>query len=256
MPNAFSTPAQRLGITFLAAKKEEREDRAAVFTGVKGAASGAVIGAGLGHSSGLGSKVAKEHEGLRRRRMLSPMDTLRLALGEKVAKPQVTPFKKGKFGSGERLARAEHEAGVRVGKTVRNRAIGGGVAGAVLAGGLSYAAARATRPAPAKKKQFHTPASRMLVELDSNAADAGWDIRDPRGKSARVFAPGSRKRVRREKGWSEEVGNERKLWKGAVIGAGLLAAAGGVAVGRRFPKKAGVTKAAEKIVPFPVRKRG
>ena len=69
------------------------------------------------------------------------------------------------------------------------------------------------------------------------AYDAGWDVRDPRGKSARVFAPGSRKRERREKKWHEKIDNERKLW-----GAGLIAASlAGGAVGRKLARGKGGT---------------
>ncbi|MCX6866562.1 MAG: hypothetical protein NTV46_10175 [Verrucomicrobia bacterium] len=39
-----------------------------------------------------------------------------------------------------------------------------------------------------------------------------------------------------EKNWTEEVGNECKLWKAGVIGAGVLAAGAGIEVGRRWPK--------------------
>lgn len=95
-----------------------------------------------------------------------------------------------------------------------------------------------------EKKNFETPAGR-LIEFDRVAADAGWDIRDPRGKSARVFAPGSRQRVRREKEWYEKTGNERKLWKAGLLAAGVAGLAGGAALGRRFPKapKVAVTAA-------------
>lgn len=61
-------------------------------------------------------------------------------------------------------------------------------------------------------------------------------MRDPRGKSARVFAPGSRKRERRPKEWHEKAENERKLWKAGVVAAGLAGLAGGAAVARNLPK--------------------
>ena len=80
-----------------------------------------------------------------------------------------------------------------------------------------------------------------LVNFDALAAEAGWDVRDPRGKSARVFAPGSRARMRREKKWHEKIENERTIRNvvTGVIGAGALA--GGFAWGWRrraaaFPK--------------------
>lgn len=104
---------------------------------------------------------------------------------------------------------------------------------------------------------FATPASRLL-HFDAVAADAGWDVRDPRGKSARVFAPGSRQRVRRPKEWYEKTDNERKLWKAGLLAAGLAGVAGGAAVGRHFPKapKAAVESAASKVFDGPWKKSG
>jgi hypothetical protein len=74
-------------------------------------------------------------------------------------------------------------------------------------------------------KKFSSKLAR-LRELDVVADYAGWDVRDPRGNSARVFAPGSRQRERRPKEWHEKAENERKLWKAkvataAIGGAGL-----------------------------------
>ena len=82
------------------------------------------------------------------------------------------------------------------------------------------------------KKAFSAKLKR-LRELDAIAEYEGWDIRDPRGKSARVFAPGSRKRERRQKEWHEKTDNERKLWK-AGIAAGVLGGAGAMLVGQRL----------------------
>lgn len=100
-------------------------------------------------------------------------------------------------------------------------------------------------PKPNLDLDFATPAEAMgVIELDDNAAAAGWDVRDPRGRSARVFAPGSRRRVRRGKEWHEEIGNERKLWAAGVAGAAVAGGAAGVALNR--PKK-------PKAVPVPVK---
>jgi len=74
---------------------------------------------------------------------------------------------------------------------------------------------------------------KKLRELDAIAEYEGWDVRDPRGRSARVFAPGSRKRERRQKEWHEKTENERKLWK-AGIAAGVLGGAGAMLVGQRL----------------------
>lgn len=98
-------------------------------------------------------------------------------------------------------------------------------------------------PSWARSQQFGSALHRLRVlearmngrQFDATAPD--WDIRDQRGKSARVFAPGSRKRVRREKEWHERVDNQRKI---AAVGAGLLAvgaAGAGYALGKRLAKK-------------------
>jgi hypothetical protein len=82
------------------------------------------------------------------------------------------------------------------------------------------------------KRAFSAKLKR-LRELDAIAEYEGWDVRDPRGRSARVFAPGSRRRERRPKEWYEKTENERKLWK-AGIGAGVLGGVGLTLVGQRL----------------------
>lgn len=100
---------------------------------------------------------------------------------------------------------------------------------------LSMRQIERTAGTPARMSE-RTGVSALLSEFGYNdARDEGWDLRDPRGKSARVFAPGSQKRERREKKWHEKIGNERKLW-----GAGLIAASlAGGAVGRKLTKPRG-----------------
>ena len=68
-------------------------------------------------------------------------------------------------------------------------------------------------------------AQQRAIHFDMPASMAGWDVRDPRGRSARVFAPGSRRRERREKQWHERVDNIRKV---AVIGSAAALAGGGL----------------------------
>jgi hypothetical protein len=82
------------------------------------------------------------------------------------------------------------------------------------------------------KRAFSAKLKR-LRELDAIAEYEGWDVRDPRGRSARVFAPGSRRRERRPKEWHEKTENERKLWK-AGIAAGVLGGVGVTLVGQRL----------------------
>ena len=73
---------------------------------------------------------------------------------------------------------------------------------------------------------------KKLREFDLFASSAGWDTRDPRGRSVRVYAPGSRTRVRREKYWHEKADNQRKLMIAAGVGAAAIGGLGGVAVYR------------------------
>jgi hypothetical protein len=74
-------------------------------------------------------------------------------------------------------------------------------------------------PNPTKPKKFGSIDGPICFD-DPYAA--GWDVRDARGRSARVFAPGAGQRDRRPKAWHEKVENERKLW-GAASVAGTLA---------------------------------
>lgn len=67
----------------------------------------------------------------------------------------------------------------------------------------------------------------------------GWDVRDGRGKSARVFAPGSRPRERREKHWHERAGNMRLIGALATVAAG----GAGIAAGSRIGARRGVQAA-------------
>jgi hypothetical protein len=100
---------------------------------------------------------------------------------------------------------------------------------------------------------------KKLRELDAYAEDQGWDVRDPRGRSARVFAPGSRRRERRPKEWHEKTENERKLWKAGLlasaVGGGVLTIAGARLVSgkslvpSRFLPKKPITGAGAKAIP-------
>ena len=92
------------------------------------------------------------------------------------------------------------------------------------------------------------------VENFDYASDLrGWDLRDPRGRSARVYAPGSKRRERREKTWSEKTDNIRLVRNIAIAGA---IGAGGAALhyrnkaNRLAPKAAAPTN----VVPHDFRK--
>jgi hypothetical protein len=90
-----------------------------------------------------------------------------------------------------------------------------------------------------------------LIEFDGTAKRAGWDVRDPRGRSARVFAPGSKRRDRRDKKWHEKADNERKLWKAGMVGSLLLGGAVAARVARRSSSVGKVVKSATKSRPMP-----
>ncbi|MEA3211617.1 MAG: hypothetical protein QOE70_4674 [Chthoniobacter sp.] len=94
-------------------------------------------------------------------------------------------------------------------------------------------------PLAAKGRQvaFARLPNGRLIAFDYSAPD--WDVRDQRGRSARVFAPGSQARDRREKYWHERTSNIRKL---AIVGA-IVAAAGGGAAGFKLGQTRGVKAA-------------
>ena len=97
-------------------------------------------------------------------------------------------------------------------------------------GRIMGAADDATGPAKFIRKLLS--AKLKLREFDLFASAAGWDTRDPRGRSVRVYAPGSRTRVRREKYWHEKADNQRKLMIAAGVGAAAIGGLGGVAAYR------------------------
>jgi hypothetical protein len=77
-----------------------------------------------------------------------------------------------------------------------------------------------------------------LKRFDAVAADMGWDVRDPRGKSARVFAPGSRRRERRDAEWHETKDGQRRILIGAGVLGALAVGAGGVYAGKLWGRGA------------------
>ncbi|EIQ01059.1 hypothetical protein OpiT1DRAFT_05623 [Opitutaceae bacterium TAV1] len=70
----------------------------------------------------------------------------------------------------------------------------------------------------------HERLVRLAQFAYADALEKGWDVRDARGRSARVYAPGSRKRDRREKTWGEKTDNIRRIRNIAI--AGTVAGAG------------------------------
>lgn len=86
------------------------------------------------------------------------------------------------------------------------------------------------------------------IAFDAIAQAVGWDIRDPRGRSVRVFHPEAKPRTRRSKEWYEKEENRRKIRAAIALTAAPALAAGGFLVGRRF---APPSPAERKIVPVP-----
>jgi len=103
--------------------------------------------------------------------------------------------------------------------------------GAAAGAAALYGAAKVTKDTAVGRKHI-LPLVKKADDLgkkygvrlfDQWAEYNGWDVRDPRGRSARVFAPGSRPRVRREKDWHEKKENRELLLK---VAAGAVGAAG------------------------------
>jgi hypothetical protein len=95
----------------------------------------------------------------------------------------------------------------------------GGMPGATSKGGK-------LTPKGAALQRWNCMAIQALTQF-ADPLDVGWDLRDARGNSARVFAPQAGQRDRRPKRWHERVENERKLWAGAALTSTL---AGGAAM--------------------------
>jgi len=231
VPHQYSTPATNI-IQF---SNEPTPKADAVKAGLGGAATGALVGEAMGQRG----KAAKEYVGLVRKKAMADAER-QFVPGKVVPLGTKQPFATGKLTGAERLQRGIHESGIRYKKGVRNSTIKGGLIGAATGAGLSLGLSK-LKQAERKQQAFTTPAAAMF-HFDATAEDAGWDVRDPRGRSARVFAPGSQKRERREKQWHEKIDNERTLWK---TGIGAAAIAGALA-GRKLRKGGG--GAAAKIV--------
>jgi hypothetical protein len=148
-----------------------------------------------------------------------------------------------------------------------HRAVGTAATGAALLGGAALTAK--TRlgqkhilpqvrkiDATARKHGISLFAAKLrkFKQFDLDAALAGWDVRDARGKSARVFAPGSRPRFRRQKEWHEKKENREALLKGAIVGTGLIGAAAGVAATRKLTGLPIIPKLAKKAASAPAPK--
>jgi hypothetical protein len=133
--NRFETPAMRI----LNFAKKKQEESGAVQAGVTGAAIGGVNGALIGGVSTAHSKQADDYFD-----MLKERGAKHAGGGVMVLPKEGKPFKeKGRFGKTERVARAQHETLKRaergVKKVMRTRALVGGLGGAALLGGASYA---------------------------------------------------------------------------------------------------------------------
>ena len=83
----------------------------------------------------------------------------------------------------------------------------------------------------------------------------GWDLRDARGNSARVFSPKARKRMRRSAEWYEKKEGQRNILGGLAVAGTVAGTAGGLLVGRRIWKPKAKVKIAENVLKGPWKKR-
>ena len=95
-----------------------------------------------------------------------------------------------------------------------------------------------------KKPKVNLASALPLFRFDSTADERGWDLRDARGKSARVYAPGSKQRFRRPADWHETKNGQRNI----LIGAGAMGALGAAAIGSTIAYKVAGKKAAESLL--------
>jgi ATP-grasp domain, R2K clade family 3 len=75
--------------------------------------------------------------------------------------------------------------------------------------------------------------SARLREIRFAQAVPYWDIRDERGKSARVYAPGSQRRYREPMPEWKRKRTQRHILEGVIAGTALLGGVGAIAAGRR-----------------------
>ena len=84
------------------------------------------------------------------------------------------------------------------------------------------------------------------IQFDWTADQTGWDLRDARGKSARVFAPGHQRRQRRPADWHETKHGQKKI----IAGLGAAAAIGTGVIGYKLGGRAGMRKAEQAVAPL------
>lgn len=148
-------------------------------------------------------------------------------------------------------------------------AVGSAAAGAALAGGAIVTTKTPfgrSRIQPVLKKVMRSAEkrgyrifSRSLPRLhffDDWAEMYGWDVRHPNGRSVRVFAPGSRPRVRRRAEWRETKEGQRAILTRLALAGTTAGLGAGWVVGRKTAGKSivpGIFKkkqAAGNVIPF------
>lgn len=102
------------------------------------------------------------------------------------------------------------------------------VAPGLIAAGTAAEITRRRR----EQRDLAARVKRAIVLLDDTADLRGWDLRDARGRSARVFAPGSQRRDRREKSKWEKIDTIRAV-RNAALGAAVLGLGGTAALALR-----------------------
>lgn len=97
------------------------------------------------------------------------------------------------------------------------------------------------------RRQLQLRARVRQIMFDLSADEKGWDLRDARGRSARVYAPGSRRRARREKSWDEKTDNIRAMRNVAIGGALAATGAGAFLYRKNSQAVAALTDAEKKL---------
>ncbi|MDR1282393.1 MAG: hypothetical protein LBK99_16460 [Opitutaceae bacterium] len=106
----------------------------------------------------------------------------------------------------------------------KNMAVATAIGGGILAG-RHYARVQTNKGNPVRPlfaARLRRQVDLAWGEISSAEARArGWDVRDARGRSARVYAPGSGERQRRKKTWGEKADNLRLVRNIAIAAAGI-----------------------------------
>ena len=132
-----------------------------------------------------------------------------------------------------------------LGKVTRAVDAVGGIVGSTAHGMKSYG----IKP----WKLFQSKTGKTVQFATVDPLEKGWDLRDARGRSARVYAPGSKKRDRREKDWGEKTDNIRLVRNIAIAGT-IAGGVGAGVLGHKLIKQKAATAATQKAAEATVAK--